>query len=468
MTARDALGTHETPLRTLVDVAGGRASRELFVSQDLYDQEQEMVFGRAWLFLGHESQIPEPNDFCLSRMGEEEVIITRGRDGGIHALLNSCTHRGMKVCRYDSGNARTFTCPYHAWSFSNDGRVVGRPGELINVPGYKSRYHEELEKEAWGLIQVPSLCVFNGSIWGSWDPDAPPFESYVGGMGMWLRFALDSRDGHSDGAEVIPGVQKWRTACNWKLSPLNFSGDVAHVVSHKSVDMVGIGPSGVGRRDDKEEGGGAFGWPDLGHGGTGWVAAPEEDYVQPASFRNFPEVARYFEEARQQRRELRRGELHFQGKGSIFPNMSFHEEQPRTVIVAHPVGPTMTEFWRYYLVDKDAPDEVKDILRRYNISYSGPAGLTESDDLENWSAATAASKGFMARRSYYNFQQGLGHSVPYEAVPGCVWAGHEYSEQNQVIFLKRWREFMEGRTWPQLMHHEPVLGDVRFPLAGDR
>lgn len=445
-------------VRDLVDVPGGTVSRKVFVDEEVYAREQEHIFRRAWLFLGHESQIPAPNDYYVTRMGEDEVILTRTGDGRICAFLNSCTHRGMKLCRYDQGNTRVFTCPYHAWSFATDGCLHG-------VPGFTERYHEQLDKSQWGLARVPSLSVYAGSIWGSWDPDAPPLEDYLGGMRMWLDFALDYRDGRPNGALVLAGVQKWRTRCNWKFAPTNFIGDVAHVVSHRSVDMVGIGPSGQGRRDRKVEGASVFGWPDLGHGGTGWVGAREEDYVQPPSFGQFPAVAEYFRKARAERRERRRGEFHFQGKGTIFPNMSFHEEQPRTVIVAHPVGAHETEFWRYYLVDRDAPDEVKDVLRRYFMSYSGPAGLTEQDDLENWSAATTASRSPVARLQRFNYQMGLGHSMPYADVPGCVWAGQLHSEQNQLIWLKRWAEFMEGRSWDELMHRVAVPGDVPFPLA---
>jgi phenylpropionate dioxygenase-like ring-hydroxylating dioxygenase large terminal subunit len=452
-------------VKGLVDVAGGSASRRVFVDEEVYQREQEQIFGRAWLFLGHESQIPDPNDYIISRMGEEEVILTRTRQGRICAMLNSCTHRGMKLCRYDQGNTRVFTCPYHAWTFATDAELVSAPGGLYGVPGYAERYHEELDKSQWGLARVPSIGVHAGTIWGSWDPAPAPLEDYLGGMRMWLDFALDHRDGRPEGAMVLAGVQKWRAKCNWKFAPTNFIGDVAHVVSHRSVDMVGIGPSGQGRRDKKTEGASVFGWPDLGHGGTGWVATLEEDYVQPASFGQFPDVAEYFRKARAERRERRRGELHFQGKGTIFPNMSFHEEQPRTIIVSHPNGAHETEFWRYYLVDRDAPAHVKDVLRQYFMSYSGPAGLTEQDDLENWSAATHASRTRVARQQRFNYQMGLGHSKPYPDVPGCVWAGQLHSEQNQLIWLKRWSEFMEGRSWDELMHRLPVAGDVPFPLA---
>ena len=100
---------------------------EIFVSDEIYRQEQEQVFARAWLFIGHESQIPKPGDYLTSSMGEESVILCRDQTGRIHVFLNSCRHRGMKVCRYDEGNTTVFTCPYHGWSYGTDGRLVGVP-----------------------------------------------------------------------------------------------------------------------------------------------------------------------------------------------------------------------------------------------------------------------------------------------------------------------------------------------------
>ena len=137
-------------LENLVDLGQGTISREVFVNKDIYQQELEQVFTRAWLLVGHESQIPNPGDYVQSRMGEESVILTRDRSSRIHVFLNSCTHRGMKVCRYDQGNTRVFTCPYHGWSFASDGKLVNVPGQLVGVPGFVEHYHEKLDKEAWG------------------------------------------------------------------------------------------------------------------------------------------------------------------------------------------------------------------------------------------------------------------------------------------------------------------------------
>ena len=112
----------------LVDPALGTVARDVFVDRGVFETEMERIFARGWLFVGHESLIPKPNDYFASRMGQDPVILTRDSQGGVHVLLNSCRHRGMKVCLYDHGNTRNFVCPYHGWSYSTDGRVAKTAG----------------------------------------------------------------------------------------------------------------------------------------------------------------------------------------------------------------------------------------------------------------------------------------------------------------------------------------------------
>src|SRR5438045_5158653 len=133
----------------LVDLKAGQISREIFVNEAIYQEELERVFARAWLFVGHESQIPAPGDFVVSGMGEESVILCRDRAGEVHVFLNSCRHRGMKVCRYDEGNTTVFTCPYHGWSYGTDGRLVG-------VPFFREAYHSNLDRSQWVLSRWPN------------------------------------------------------------------------------------------------------------------------------------------------------------------------------------------------------------------------------------------------------------------------------------------------------------------------
>jgi phenylpropionate dioxygenase-like ring-hydroxylating dioxygenase large terminal subunit len=432
----------------LVDATNGTISRELFVSDEVHRAELEQLFSRAWLFVGHESQIPNPGDFFTSRMGAESVILCRDRASKIHVFLNTCRHRGMKVCRYDEGNTPLLTCPYHAWSYSLDGKLVG-------VPMYNALYEGVLDRSQWSLIEVPQLANYKGAIFATWDPAAPPFEDYLGDAKLHLDLVLDSRDGREGGSEVIGGIQKWIVPSNWKFGTENFMGDTYHNVSHRSVDLVGISPnarSGMkGRRADEVPGSQHvwFSYPE-GHGVHSMLQPEENWYVD--SFRDDPEVEAYFRDCYEARKARLGPEKSrwISLVGTIFPNTSFHGRQPRSLFVWHPHGPTTMEVWRFYLVDRDAPDRVKDFLRHYYMRYSGPGGMTEQDDMENWNYATAASSGTIARRYPYNYQQSLHAAQP--DGPG-IMRTQQINEQNSRDFYRRVVDYLNGSDWNVLMGH---------------
>ncbi len=431
-------------MTSLVDVKNGLISREIFVNDDLYQQEQEQVFARAWLFVGHESQIPEPGDYVASCMGEESVILTRDQDRQIHVFLNTCRHRGMKVCRYDEGNTQVFTCPYHGWSFATDGRLVG-------VPHHQAAYQGQLDPSQWGLIEVAQMVNYKGTIWATWDKEAPSFLDYLGEMQCYLDTVLDCRDGREGESEVIGGVQKWILPANWKFAAENFAGDAYHNISHRSVDLVGIGPSGEGRRDNAERQRSqrvSSAIPHLGHSAVS-ILEPEALPFTPV-YQNSPVVMAYFKHVYEERRRRLGSASRLQGLvGTVFPNMSYLARQPRSIAVWQPRGVLKTEAWRWFLVDKEAPSEVKDAMRHYTMWYSGPGGLTEQDDMENWNYASAASKGVIARRYPYNYEMGLGLEYPDYGLPGRVT--ERISEHNQRGFYQHWAKLMVARSWDEVI-----------------
>jgi phenylpropionate dioxygenase-like ring-hydroxylating dioxygenase large terminal subunit len=441
----------------LVDTEHGVISRELFVNQEIFEQELDRVFTRTWLLVGHEGLVANPDDYFVSRMGKDSVILTRNRQGEILVLLNSCPHRGMKVCRYDQGNAPVFTCPYHGWSFSTNRERVKTPGALVGVPHSEAGYSGRLDREKWGLPRCPNVVNYKGSIWANWDPDAPAFEDYLGDMKLYLDTALDHRDGSPGGSEVLGGVQKWRIQCNWKTVSENFAGDLYHGISHQSANLAEIGMAkGKGRREPLPLRH-AIGFDGLGHGGLGFPPTYEERPFVADQFGD-PEIDDYHRDVRAAR-ERNLGDQMRVGLvvGTVFPNMSFHAEQPRSLAFAHPVSATEVEMWRMYLVDADAPASVKDMLRRYYLRYSGPGGMTESDDMENWTSVTEASQGAIARRNGFNYQLGLGKEAPIDGLRGAVQSGN-YSEGNARIYYRRWAQFMKGLSWDEMAAEQRDAG----------
>ncbi|MBM2809711.1 MAG: hcaE [Chloroflexi bacterium] len=432
-------------LSSLVDLENGTISREVFVNEEIYRQEQEQIFARAWLFIGHESQIPNRGDFFISRMGEESVILTRDRRNKIHVFLNTCRHRGMKVCRYDAGNTQTFSCPYHGWTYDIDGRLVG-------VPNVQEAYDDRFDRSQWGLIEVPQMENYKGSIWATWDKGAPPFLDYIGDYKVYLDTLFDGYDGREGGAEVLDGVHIWRMPCNWKFPATTFGGDAAHAISHRSTLVAAYGPQGEGdrhgARQDAPQTRYEIGMPDLGHGCHIHMHSKDEPYTP--TWQTMPNVEDYFRSAWESRQAKMIGNLYFEvGAATVFPNASWASGIRRTMAVWHPHGPQMTEAWRFYLVDKTTPPEARDALRRYHMRYSGPAGMTEQDDMENWNYASAASKGTIARRYPYNYQMRLGvEPVPDVPLPGFV--SPILAEQNQRYRFKRWLEFMESPSWDEI------------------
>ncbi len=129
-----------------IDLAHGLISRRIFVDEDIYRAELEKVFPRAWLFLGHESQVPNPGDYITTYMGQDPVLLWRDSRARVGAFLNSCRHRGVKLCRTDRGNANAVSCRYHGWTYNSQ-------GDLTGVPFIREAYDGELEREKWGQLR---------------------------------------------------------------------------------------------------------------------------------------------------------------------------------------------------------------------------------------------------------------------------------------------------------------------------
>jgi 3-phenylpropionate/trans-cinnamate dioxygenase alpha subunit len=411
----------------LVDAERGLVNRRIFIDRAIYEQELRQIFARCWLFLCHDSQIPRPGDFFTTYMGEDPILVVRDSGGKVGAFLNVCRHRGNRLCRADSGNAASFTCAYHGWTYGNDGSLTG-------VPYLKDAYHGRLDRERWGLAPVARLDQYKGLWFASFDPEAPDLRDYLGEMAWYLDTFVDRREG---GVEVV-ATHKWVMPCNWKFPAENFGGDAYHVLwSHLSAVESGfsVGSTATPRSGNRMVS------PGNGHA---LICIGAEGYGD-APLREIQEYERAI------RREVNarlgpRSALINPIVGTVFPNFSLLRATSRTFRVWHPRGPEKTEIWSWVFVDKAAPPEVKNALRLAGVRGFSPSGTFEQDDMDNWQECTRTCRGVMSRRVPVNNQMGLGRER-FDAALGAWASDHGYSESNHRQFYKRWAELMaaDGR-----------------------
>jgi PAH dioxygenase large subunit len=427
-------------LASLIRPDQGEISRRIFSDPEIYDQELERVFCRSWLYLAHESEIPSPGDYVTRLSGVDPVIVARTEDGGIRVFHNSCRHRGMQVCRVDKGNTSHFRCPYHGWTYKNDGQLIG-------VPAHKLAYGDSLDRSRLALVEPPHIDSFHGLIFINWDEDAEPLEDYLGDIRWYLEILFARSE---EGMEVIGAPQRSRVAMNWKLGADNFSGDGYHVaMTHRHALELGLIGAGT----------------EIGH-----TIHTENGHT--VRLQNFPaevpiphhlalpdEVLRSMERTLSAEQRDAIDQLIVM-HGNVFPNFSFVDAiftttgDPDIPPVSflnirqwQPAGPSTTELWSWIMVAKESPDWWRDASRVTFIRTHGVTGTFDQDDLEIWTNITMANRGPIARRQTFNYEIGLHNPKPDPEWPGPGTAfAADYNEANQRAFYQRWLRAMEEAT----------------------
>ncbi|MFD1238065.1 Rieske 2Fe-2S domain-containing protein [Pseudonocardia benzenivorans] len=420
----------------------GHVPNFIYNDADVFELEQRKLFGRAWVFLAHHSELPEPGDFVVRYIANDSVIVARGNDGEIRAFLNSCRHRGAKLCNAEMGRARAFTCIYHGWTYD-------RAGNLTGVP-FGRQIYQGLDKAELGLLPVAQVDEIEGFVFGCLDPAAPSLRDYVGDFAPYLQLVTRRS---AAGLEVAGPPQRWVVGSDWKISAENFVGDAYHTpYSHHSTYEIGL--MGYSSRDTMPGG------PKTGfhvQAGNGDMAmarrARENEMGYPeGTFDTFrtqasPEVVRMFDEG------VGDGSGSWPTRWHLFPNLSSlnlpvmidGEIVPfLTIRLWQPKGPGVTEVLSWCLVEADAPEEFKQRSRRAYTASFGPSGMFEQDDMENWRTISRSAKGAHTRDTPQYVRMGEGQEIRPIAgwpVPGTVWPT-QYTDIPAKTFLRRWASWL--------------------------
>lgn len=348
-------------------ILADRVHGSLYANPAVFKTELEQIWYKTWIYIGHESEIPRPNDYVMKSIGPQPILMTRDRDGAVHLLFNRCSHRGNHVCTKQKGNAQSFTCQFHAWVFGNDGRLASVPFP----DGY-----QDLDKSKLGLGRVARVESYRGFVFGSMAAEGETLKEFLGGaLEVFDRLIANSPEGE---VEVTAGFLKHRVKANWKFVMENETDGYHPPFTHSSI--FSIAQSGIGALYGPKS---TAVSRHYGHGHTEIDLRPEFRRLgQPlgwfgTSADKFPDYTARMEAAYG---ATRAREIMIDGSPHvmIFPNLFLAEIQ---MFVLQPLAVDETVQHVTALQFKGAPD-LNRRLRQQTMGSVGPAGFLLADDAE--------------------------------------------------------------------------------------
>ena len=430
----------------------GTVPASIFGNAELFQRELHEIFSRAWVFLAHESEIAANGDYVVRKIGQDNFIVSRGEDGAINVLLDACRHRGVAVCRAESGNASHFRCPYHGWTYNSAGEMTGAPLWRSALAG--------VDKTANNLLRAAQVDTYQGLIFATLDASAPALKDYLGGMSWYLDtiFGLNEH-----GVELLGPPQRFVFDANWKSAAENFAGDDYHVGTlHRTVFAVGAFPVPFAQN--------MMGYhiqAGPGHSLSLSMAEGEDD--PGPNFLGYPDnLAASFNTTCISEEQLRIAKRTRVFVGNVFPNFSIlgaplTEDGQRyaptgvlTIRCWQPVGPNSVELWNWFCTYKNATAEQKERAYKAGLGTFSMGGIFEMDDSEPWisAARTGSSVAAEVLGLDLNYQMGLDGIGEAKQVadfpgPGVVFSPR-HEEGVQRNFYRFYADLMkapEGK-WP--------------------
>lgn len=443
---------HKSADRLLSDleqgVDQGKIPASIYGNPDIHDLELRRVFGRAWVYLGHESEIPSEGDYVLRKIGEDDFIVVRDEDGNVNVLFDACRHRGVQICRADHGNTSHFRCPYHGWVYDTKGNLIGAPLWKNALQG--------MPTEGNGLVKPAQVESYLGLIFATLDPSAPPLQEYLGGMKWYLDLIFGLNE---HGIEILGEPQRFVIDADWKSGADNFSGDDYHLGTlHKSVWEVGAFPLSF---EDNMQGYHIQAAP--GHSLSFSMAMSEQE-PGPRYFGFAPELVESFKPEKISSEQLNAARMSRVFVGNVFPNFSMlvlpMTEDPAhaptgiiTIRVWQPKGPGKVEVWNWFAGYKNMSPQLKDRVYKAGLGTFSMGGSFEMDDTEPWITISRMGKSPAADLLDFNLNYQMG--MPGVGIAKRVEKGWPGPGE---VFQTRYEEGVQRNMWrfyAKLMRCEP-------------
>jgi phenylpropionate dioxygenase-like ring-hydroxylating dioxygenase large terminal subunit len=430
-------------------VQPGRVHRDAYIDPEVFRLEMKHLFANTWVYVGHASQIPHPSDYLTTTIGDQPVLAVRDSDGAIRVFFNRCVHKGVKLVSEACGNAgRFFRCPYHAWSYRNDGSLLAIPFRN----GYDGTGLDQTEA-ANGLTPVGAVHVYRDFIFGRLARTGVSFDEFFGDS---LTSIDNMVDRSPEGKLVLEGAPlRYMHPCNWKMLVENQTDTCHPMVAHESSAGVAVSVwereqatvlAAGGRRPmavevyapfvapyDFFEKMGIRVWKN-GHGHTGVTTSIHADYSA---------VPGYFEQMVAAYGEARAKAILDESRHNTcyFPNIMV-KGPIQTLRVFKPLAAdrTLVESWTFRLVG--APDMLFERTLMYNRLINAPTSIVGHDDLEMYERAQLGlhADGF----EWVNLQRLL---APGEAANETAVTGGTSERQMRNQF-NAWLKFMTMSMQP--------------------
>jgi p-cumate 2,3-dioxygenase alpha subunit len=395
-----------------------RVNRRTMTSPAIFEAERSAIFDRCWLYVGHGSEVAEPNDVRARTVGGRPLILCRDGAGEIRVFLNSCTHRGATLCRERATNSRFLKCFFHAWTFDTTGALVTLPDEAAYGPRFDPDEHH--------LVSPPRVDSYQDFVFVCFDPSAPSLADHLGRARRYLD--LLSEHGLGDGMEVGGGTHEYTIQANWKLLMENSIDGYHGFPTHKRwFDML----KGAGVDIGARVGGVRSRVEDLGNGHAITFAPPlatdppDDETAKVASERQARQAERLGAD--------RAGDLATARAMLVFPNLIVIDLPPGiTIRSVEPVAPDRMHVMAWPLLPRGEPEALRRWRLDFYTAFWGPAGLGTPDDVE---ALECCQRGFAGAREqpWSDISRGMHKEHP---------TGTD--ELQMRVFWRRWNELVSA------------------------